>query len=287
MDTNRPQDSLSLGSSSLDAASLDETVRSVTESSANISASAEELFTQAQRHMRTIKVFSWNLWYGGREIDDALTKQQAVLQHEDIDILFVQECFGGAGLRLGRVAGMTVAQQDYDCAVLSPSPIRLLSTDTAPFATAALVQTRLGEVLAWSVHLAPWDYGPYRAASLPEDAETVFSQRGEQMRTEEAAKILSETDRILAELGELPVIIAGDFNVPSGLDWNGVGQPQTAWPATQAFMDAGFTDAFRSAHPYPAKAPGLTWSQIEPREAEPRDRIDFIYARGLDVVAGT
>ncbi|WP_258934606.1 hypothetical protein [Nesterenkonia pannonica] len=49
--------------------------------------------------------------------------------------------------------------------------------------------------------------------------------------------------------------------------------------------EVSFTDAFRAVHPDPARAPGLTWSQIESLETEPRDRIDFIFARGLNVVA--
>ncbi len=241
------------------------------------------------RELRTIRLFCWNLWYGGAEIDAGRAKQAEVLRSQPADIVFAQECFGDAAVELGRAAGMTVAQQDFDTAVLTPAPVRLLPTETAPFATAALVQTRIGELLAWSVHLGPWDYGPYRAAELPDGAEAVFGQRGERERDEQAAKILEETVRLQAELRgaagapELPVIVAGDFNVPSGLDWDGGHRPEADWPATRRFMDAGYTDAFRAVHPDPDVAPGRTWSQIEPSEKEPRDRIDFIYLLGLEV----
>lgn len=267
--SHRPQDS------------LDGTVDNPT---SNVSAPVEEKFAEKLRELRTLKLFSWNIWFGGREIDDAATKQAAVLDAEDVDIVFLQECYGDAGLRVGRNTGMTVAQQDYDCAVLSPSPIRMLATETASYATAALVQTKLGEVLAWSVHLASWDYGPYRADELPKNAEEVFAQSGEQKRTAEAQEILDETARLLEELGDIPVVVAGDFNVPSGLDWNGEHRPEVAWPATQKLMEAGFTDAFREVHPDLSAAPGLTWSQIESLENEPRDRIDFIFVKGMEVV---
>lgn len=247
-------------------------------------ASPEEAAAQKMRELRTLQVFSWNLWFGGREIDDAAAKQAAVLEDQDADIVLLQECFGTAGIRLARRAGMTAAQQDFNCAVLSPSPIRLLHTATAPYATAALVQTRAGDVLAWSVHLASPDYGPYRGYELPEASEEVFGQPGERERTAQARRILEETDRLLDELGDVAVVIAGDFNVPSSLDWNGQHRPAAQWPAPQLFMEAGFTDAFREAHPDPAEAPGLTWSQIEDPETEPRDRIDFVFVRGFDVV---
>lgn len=245
-------------------------------------------FKDRIHELRTLRLFCWNLWYGGAEVDAGRAKQAEVLRDQPADIVFLQESAGDAAVQLGRACGMTVAQQDFDTAVMTPAPVRLLPTDTAPYATAALVQTRIGDVLAWSVHLGPWDYGPYRAGELPENAQAVFGQHGERERDQQAAKILQETERLRAELGrhgsgELPVIVAGDFNVPSGVDWNGTHRPAADWPATGRFIQAGYTDAFRAAHPDPEAAPGLTWSQIEPLEKEPRDRIDFIYLLGLDV----
>lgn len=253
------------------------------DASKNLPSSVETTFADEVRKRRVLRLFNWNIWFGGREIDDGPAKQAAVLEAEEADIVFLQECVGHAAQRLGRTIGMTVAQQDFDCAVLSPSPIRLLKTDTASYATAAVVQTRLGEVLTWSVHLAPWDYGVYRTDELADNSADVFAQEGERRRTAEAEKILSETHRLLEEVGQMPVVVAGDFNVPIGTDWDGGNRPDVTWPATQRFLDAGYTDAFRSAHPDPAAAPGLTWSQIEPLEKEPRDRIDFIFVKGLEV----
>lgn len=269
----RPQDTI-LDTGSSDSQSIN-----------HMTVPVEEAFTEKLRELRTLKLFSWNIWFGGREITDAHAKQTAVLNAEEADIVFLQECFGTAGQQLGRRTGMTVAQQDYDCAVLSASPIRLLKTDTTSYATAALVQTRSGDVLAWSVHLAAWDYGPYRSDELPQNAREVFAQPGEQKRTAEAEQILAETQRLRTELGDIPVIVAGDFNVPSGLDWAGEHRPALQWPATQKFLDAGYTDAFRSAHPDPVQAPGLSWSQIETLENEPRDRIDFIFVLGMEVIS--
>ncbi|WP_258934607.1 hypothetical protein [Nesterenkonia pannonica] len=91
-------------------------------------------------------------------------------------------------------------------------------------------------MLAWSVHLASSDYSPYRRDDLPHAAESVFAQPGEAQRTQQAQQILAETDRLLHELGDMPVIIAGDFNVPSPLDWDGSHRPAAQWPATDALL---------------------------------------------------
>jgi len=233
-----------------------------------------------------LALLSWNIWKGGAEIEDALQKQVSVITQAHVDIVFIQESHGAGAARLARALGMNVAQQGYDCAILTAFPVRRVLTDTAPYATAALVETSLGDVLAWSVHLAPWDYGPYSLAEPERQPEAVFTQKGEQLRTEQAQKILAETTRIQESLPQsVPVIVAGDFNVPSGEDWTGEFRPYAQWPAPQVFIDKGFQDAFRICHPHVQKAPGLTWSFIEPLAREPRDRIDFIYVKGLAISA--
>lgn len=254
------------------------------EKSPEVAAEIEEGIHQ----LRTLRLFTWNLWFGGREINQGREKQAAVLNEQNPDIALLQETYGDGGIQVGRGAGMTVAQQDFDTAVATPNPVQVYSTDTAPFATAALVSTRVGDVLAWSVHLDPFDYGPYRRDELPDACDEVFAQIGERTRDEQIRQVLAETDRLQALLHQqrgrqVPVIIAGDFNVPIGTDWLGAGQ--VLWPATQRLLDSGYVDAFREVYPDPAQAPGLTWSQIEPEGKEPRDRIDFIFLDGFEVVS--
>jgi endonuclease/exonuclease/phosphatase family metal-dependent hydrolase len=79
------------------------------------------------------------------------------------------------------------------------------------------------------------------------------------------------------------VIVAGDFNSPSHLDW----RLDTAtrhrglvvdWPVSLFMQQAGFVDAYRTIHADAMAAPGFTWS---PRfEDAWKDRIDFIYTHG-------
>jgi endonuclease/exonuclease/phosphatase family metal-dependent hydrolase len=82
----------------------------------------------------------------------------------------------------------------------------------------------------------------------------------------------------------VPVVLVGDFNCPSHLDW-----PDVVWPVTKAAEEAGFADSYREAHPDPAAAPGHTWSPIHAvhedgsGRPEPQDRIDYVLHRGLTV----
>lgn len=229
----------------------------------------------------SLRLFNWNVWLGGWAVGDGMKKVSEIVEAEKADIVFLQECFGPVAARTGERTGMSVVQWGHDTALLTSAPVQPVLTSTAPYATAAIVESHIGDVLAWSVHLEHTDYGPYRIDDLPEAAETVFAQAGEQKRDDQARTILEETDRLQREFGPMPVIVAGDFNVPVGTDWNGEGRPCVTWPATGRFIDAGYTDAFRHIHPDPQTAPGLTWSHIEPAASEPRDRIDFIFTLGL------
>lgn len=113
----------------------------------------------------------------------------------------------------------------------------------------------------------------------------VLAAEFELRRLEQIQSILAMTQEFLDEQG-IPVIIAGDFNSPAMIDWKlRDDRPSVSWPAIDAMHDAGFVDCFREIYPDPVTAPGDSWSQIEPLENEPRDRIDFIFARGLKPVA--
>ena len=84
------------------------------------------------------------------------------------------------------------------------------------------------------------------------------------------------------------VVITGDFNEPSHLDWT---EPvfrerrcpvAVQWPTSAAVTAAGFTDAYRETYPDPLKKPGYTWTPIT-AEDDPKDRhdrIDFVFVAG-------
>jgi len=104
-----------------------------------------------------------------------------------------------------------------------------------------------------------------------------------------------QVDRILRAVkdAKAPVIVLGDFNEPSFLDWtektknmfehNGV---VLEWPSTKKLDDAGFKDAYRTFFKDEAKNPGITWpSQFLKKnkvtswapKSDDRDRLDYIF----------
>lgn len=93
------------------------------------------------------------------------------------------------------------------------------------------------------------------------------------------------------------IILGGDFNEPSLLDWtretrylydhHGV---VFQWPATRRLYEAGYTDCYRAVYPNPLTHPGftypadnlempvqrLTWAPL----ADERERIDYLFVKG-------
>jgi len=102
-------------------------------------------------------------------------------------------------------------------------------------------------------------------------------------------KILESIADMRAEADEIPIVIGGDFNSQSHLDWT----PATAslkehagrvipWEVSRIMVEAGFVDTFRQMHPDPAKEYGTTygWLSLGKPESAINLRLDYLYALG-------
>lgn len=235
-----------------------------------------------------VDVMTWNLWFGGCHFNHGTAKQARYLQKFPHQIVALQECFEVQGRQLAETIGWNIAQQGPDTAILSPYPVHLHETSTTPYATCATVELPEHSVTVWSVHLWHSDYGPYTGINPEIPPELTLASRGERLRTAQLATVLAEQKR-LERTGvvpaDTPVFIAGDFNVPSHVDWeDGRRGNAIEWPTSKMLDIAGFVDTYRAVHPLVHTAPGHTWSPIIAEDVEPRDRIDFVYARAAEVL---
>jgi endonuclease/exonuclease/phosphatase family metal-dependent hydrolase len=102
-------------------------------------------------------------------------------------------------------------------------------------------------------------------------------------------QILQQIDERLAEAGYegLPVIIAGDFNSMSHLDYTQEARSQygTAieWPTSLIISEAGYRDSYRELHREVDRQRDRTWTPRFPEQQQ--DRIDYVYykGKGLDL----
>ena len=113
------------------------------------------------------------------------------------------------------------------------------------------------------------------------------------LKSTRGAQIKAFLDAVKEETNS--VILMGDFNEPSHLDWtektaqhfdhNGV---VINWPSTYDLFQNGFVDAYRNYFPDELTHPGITWPSLAHGKgttswtplSDERDRIDYIFYKG-------
>ncbi|MFC8350661.1 HAD-IA family hydrolase [Streptomyces sp. NPDC057280] len=212
-----------------------------------------------------LRVMTWNLWYGGTKVHDHRAKQLKVIAETDVDVVGLQETYGTAAEELAQALGWHHHRAGENLGIISRYPITaVLGDPDVGFygAAGARIAVAGQEVEVWTAHLDYERYGPYEAEPLAHEEVRLGQMRDTLRRIGPAS----------------PVVLVGDFNCPSHLDWPGV-----EWPVTRAAEEAGFADSYRQARPDPVRDPGHTWSPVVVHP-EPQDRIDFVLHRGLRVL---
>ena len=276
------------------------------------------LFSCTQEE-KELKVLQMNIWQEGTMIEggfEAIVNEVAfhkpdivlfseVRNYNEVD--FVSRITDS--LRQKGINYYAQSDQSIDVAMLSLYPISaqtVVGRDIHP--NAGVLKTTINmegrTIVAYSAHL---DYKNY-ACYLPRGYSGVTWEKLEAPITYskevEDANSLSLRDEairgVIADAQKEPeeriVILGGDFNEPSHLDWteetknlydhNGT---VVKWQSSVLLAENGFIDSYRSIYPNPVTHPGftfpsdnkdteikrLTWAPT----ADERDRIDYIYYR--------
>lgn len=259
--------------------------------STTASAAPEE---QSKPAADELRVLSLNLWHGGAQVDDGLAKQVALINKHQPDIVGFQETSGHAAKDIAEELGWHHYQSDGSIGVISRFPLTEVGGTSA--AAGVRVEYREGrELELWSAHLGYDPYGPYDACFDGMDVEDIFEREAESGRVPQARELAKELAPKIADADEVPVLLVGDYNSPSHLDWTAetveehCGYGPVEWPTTKILEEAGLTDSYRVAHPDPAADPGTTWSPLYPYhdgdsgDPEPQDRIDYVTHAGDDL----
>ena len=239
---------------------------------------------------KSIKVMTWNIWHGGLHGSkaDKFKKDTAntvnvykVVKQETPDILLMQETY---------CCGMEIAKQaGYTYSVRASSNLSIHSkykiTDTLkifkPFnAHAVVIDVDGQELLFVNVWL---NY-------IPDSFEAIKTMTPDSLIANEGPTRLKEISAIIHAVDSLgkslkiPVIIGGDFNSPSHLDWVESTKEfhygkVVAWPVSKLMLDRGYTDTFREVYTDLTQTLEGTWGYLSRRDII-SDRIDFIYYKG-------
>ncbi len=86
--------------------------------------------------------------------------------------------------------------------------------------------------------------------------------------------------------GEGPTLLFASLGEPSSEDWFETidGHPyriQMVWPNSDAIREAGFFDTWRLTHYSALSDPGTTWEYLYAEDLIVRERIDYLYVKGI------
>jgi len=235
--------------------------------------------------VRELRVLAWNIWHGGRRDGGLVGVERVVraIRESKADVVAMQETYG-SGAEIADRLGWHFYLRSSNLSVMSRFPIRATHDLYQPFrlggATLELSSGQFVRVFSLWIHYLP-DYGAVIRAGEATPGGLVAAEM--ETRGAEIRDILVELEPLIADSQRIPLIVAGDFNSPSFLDWTPAtaekhGGHEVAWPVSTQMAAAGFGDSFRVVHPDPVLVDGRTWS---PRFTESwQDRIDYVYIHG-------
>lgn len=237
-----------------------------------------------------LKVMAWNIWRSGvkKEKTGKPVQVARLIQSEKPDLVAMQETYG-SGPWLKEKLGYEMRLRGPHLSIFSRHPILDdLSVGGEWNCIGALVEVPgFGKIAFFSIWL-PYKGDIWKVGSREGLGQKELLATGEPSRVT-LTGLLPAIDKKLKEKGlaDVPVILAGDFNSMSHLDYTREAAGQfrgrvISWPTSKVMINAGFTDTYRRLNPVVDRRKDSTWSP-EFRDEE-QDRIDYIYAKGARLV---
>lgn len=246
---------------------------------------------------KQLKVLSWNIWHGGHSKaypGIGCEGTIGILKKSEADVILMIETYGAAPM-IADSLGFYYELLSSNLCIFSRYPITQTFTYPDRIGTFNFGGVQI-DMEGTPVRLFDtWlHYLPdMRLSPLEKTEEEILAWDDEGTRDDEIRTILSLIQPILQESDSIPVIMGGDFNSHSHLDWTentkNMYRHEGAvvnWTVSKEMVNAGFKDSFREMHPEPAINLGVTWLYDVGEEVEPptrMDRIDYIYYQGKTI----
>ncbi|WP_192011001.1 endonuclease/exonuclease/phosphatase family protein [Echinicola arenosa] len=261
-------------------------------------------FVQAQQGEEALafSVMVWNIWHGGKSdfigrdgVDDVI----GIIKASEADVVLMIETYGsgkriadalGYYFHLIAKPGTLLDDPAVNLSILSKFPLGK-RVDLYRYFNIGGIEVALDEheriVLfdTW-LNYQPWDDEPELMGKS--GAELVEWEKSG-TREREVTTILKELQPYLSTTDETPLILGGDFNVWSHLDWTEATKQVhkgkvVPWWTTMQFSKVGLQDSFREVNPDPLTHPGVSWGMPGKKDDH---RIDYLLYKGnrLEVIA--
>lgn len=251
-----------------------------------------------QKHSKELTVLSWNVWHGGHSKaypEKGCEGTIGILKQSQADVILMVETYGAAP--------MVADSLGYDYHLISSnlciySRYPIIKTyefpDQIPTFNFGGVEIDMEgtpvRIFDTWIHYLP----DMRLVPTDKSEAEILAWDDAGTRDEEIRKILAVLKPMLAESDSIPIIMGGDFNSHSHLDWTEAtkdmynhGGAVVNWTVSKEMETARFKDSFRELNPDPVANIGTTWlTDADSLETVNRqDRIDFIYYQGKTIQA--
>ncbi|MDO5977408.1 endonuclease/exonuclease/phosphatase family protein [Flavivirga spongiicola] len=237
-----------------------------------------------------IKLMSWNIWGGGREFGTHVNLKRVIesIKNTHADVITLIETYG-SGEKIADALGYHFYLISSNLSIMSRYPMKetIKGFDAFNFGGAILQLGEQQEIVIFDTWL---DYLPDYSKNV-----RIGKMTAKELEKDETKSRLAEIKTILKDIStytenanNTPIIMAGDFNTNSHLDWTEETKGSHLgyvidWPVTKEMDKAGYIDSYRKVKPSPLKYPGYSYwpySYEQKDERFVKDRIDFIFYKG-------
>lgn len=240
-----------------------------------------------------IKVLQWNIWHGGNHVgDDGQARIIDLVKATNADIITMQEGYGSQK-RIQDSLGyymQTPSLQD-NLVLFSRYPITEILTKKTFNSNPVKLTLPGNRPLLVNACWLRYAYQPEYSCNYP-----CIGHNTSTWVAEDAARGLEDMKYILEKdtkpyltEDDMPIIIGGDFNSCSHLDWTQKAAPihfgygPVLFPISLYMQEEGYKDSFREINPDEVTRPEGTFAVIYGHLQV--SRIDFLYYKGNNIRA--
>lgn len=246
------------------------------------------LFAQESTHFT---VMAWNILHGAHDIENGPQHAIEIIRELNPDVILMVETYGsgqaiadslGYHFHLIAPAGTPLDDPSVNLSIISRYPFGERIDTDFPFYLGGreiLIGGQKVRFFSNWFHYDPWDDAPEQ---LGKSAAELLEWEKTGRKYAMLQKVLPYFQKYALVADSIPMIVGGDMNAPSHLDWgpetqslhNGLIVP---WLTTSSLEKIGLIDTYRLLHPDPVAHPGITWDE---KNRADEHRIDYIFCKG-------
>lgn len=236
---------------------------------------------------KIVKVLQWNIWHGGNHLGkDGRERVIDLIKQSDADIVTMQEGYGSQEMIASALGFyLQTPSADDNLCLYSRYPMRKIDTKNPFFSNPAIITLPGEKEVYVNACWLRYAYRPeYTCYHANRGLDTDKWAAEDSLLGLVDIKRLMENDLYPHVRASMPIIIGGDFNSCSHLDWTPKaaslhsGYVAEKLPVSRYMLEEGFRDTFREKNPDELERGEGTFAVVYGQLQT--SRIDFIYSKG-------